>query len=73
MTVANPLSRWLSFPMEKTDGDDTLNLARLLAAGLITSVWALPDAVGHLLFGSHRQRLMRRWAEVRNRLQRLLH
>lgn len=71
VAVANPLLiKWISSANVKTDGHDALKLARLLAAGLIPSVWVPPEAVRQLrALISHRQRLMRPRTQARNRLQ----
>jgi transposase len=75
VTVANPvLIKWISSASVKTDGHDTLKLARLLAADMIPSVWVPPEAVRQLrALVSHRQRLIRQRTQARNRLQSLLH
>lgn len=55
----------------KTDKRDTLALARLCAAGLLTSIWIPTSAVRDLrALVAHRQRLMRQRVAARNRLQR---
>jgi transposase len=44
VTIANPLLiKWISAASIKTDGHDTIKLARLLAAGLIPAVWVPPN------------------------------
>ena len=75
VTVANPLLvKWISAASIKTDGHDTLKLARLLAAGLIPAVWVPPEAVRQLrALVSHRRRLIRQRTQARNRLHSLLH
>ncbi len=66
VTVAHPT------PV-KTDARDALNLARLLAAGLIPAGWVPPRHVRELrALMSHRQRLIRQRTQVRNRLPSLL-
>jgi transposase len=75
VTIANPLLvKWISSASIKTDGHDTLKLARLLAAGLIPAVWVPPEPVRQLrALVSHRRRLIRQRTQARNRLQSLLH
>ncbi len=75
VTVANPLLiKWISSANIKTDGHDTLKLARLLAAGLIPAVWVPPEPVRQLrAIVSHRRRLIRQRTQARNRLHSLLH
>lgn len=75
VTVANPLLiKWISSASIKTDGHDTLKLARLLAAGMIPAVWVPPEAVRQLrALVSHRQRLIRQRTQARNRLHSVLH
>lgn len=75
VAVANPLLiKWISSANVKTDGHDTLKLARLLAAGMIPTVWVPPEAVRQLrALVSHRQRLIRQRTQARNRLHSLLH
>jgi transposase len=75
VTVANPLLvKWISSASIKTDGHDTLKLARLLAAGMIPAVWVPPEPVRQLrALVSHRRRLIRQRTQTRNRLHSLLH
>ncbi len=75
VTIANPLLiKWISSANVKTDGHDSLKLARLLAAGMIPSVWVPPEPVRQLrALVSHRQRLIRQRTQARNRLHSLLH
>jgi transposase len=75
VSVANPLLiQWISSTNVKTDGHDTLKLARLLAAGLIPIVWVPPEPIRQLRgLLSHRQRLIRQRTQARNRLHSLLH
>jgi transposase len=75
VTVANPLLiKWISSAAIKTDGHDTLKLARLLAAGLMPAVWVPPEPVRQLrALVSHRQRLIRQRTQARNRLHSVLH
>ncbi len=74
VTIANPLLvKWISSASIKTDGQDTLKLARLLAAGMIPAVWVPPEPVRQLrALVSHRHRLIRQRTQARNRLQALL-
>lgn len=75
VTIANPLLiKWISSASIKTDGHDTLKLARLLAAGLIPAVWVPPEPVRQLrALVSHRRRLIRQRTQARQRLHSLLH
>jgi transposase len=58
----------------KTDKRDTLALARLCAAGLLTSIWIPTRAVRDLrALVAHRQRLVRQRVAARNRLHAVLH
>jgi transposase len=72
--VANPLLvKWIGSAPVKTDPHDTLKLAKLLAAGLLPSVWVPPAPVRALrtLIGQ-RQRWIKQRTQARNRLQSLL-
>lgn len=75
VTIANPLLiKWISSASIKTDGHDTIKLARLLAAGLIPAVWVPPEPVRQLrALVSHRRRLIRQRTQARQRLHSLLH
>ena len=75
VTIANPLLvKWISAASIKTDGHDTLKLARLLAAGMIPAVWVPPEPVRQLrALMSHRRRLIAQRTQARNRLQSVLH
>jgi transposase len=75
VTVANPLLvKWISSARIKTDGHDTLKLARLLAAGMIPAVWVPPEPVRQLrALVSHRRRLIQQRTQARNRLHSVLH
>ncbi len=75
VTVAHPLPvRLIADARVKTDARDALNLARLLAAGLIPAVWVPPTEVRELRgLLSHRQRLVRQRTQARNRLHAVLH
>lgn len=58
----------------KTDQQDVLNLARLLAAGLLPEVWVPPMDVRELrALLAHRRRMVGHRTRLRNRLQSLLH
>jgi transposase len=58
----------------KTDTRDTLHLARLLAAGLIPTVWVPPAPVRELrILVTHRQRLVRQRPQAANRLHSVRH
>lgn len=74
VTVANPLLvHWISSANIKTDAQDAIKLARLLAAGLVPSVWVPPEPVRQLRsLVSHRQRLIRQRTQARNRLHSVL-
>jgi transposase len=72
--VANPLLvKWIGAAPVKTDAHDTLKLAKLLAAGILPTVWVPPEPVRALraLVGQ-RQRWIKQRTQVRNRLQGLL-
>ncbi len=75
VTVANPLLiKWISSASIKTDGHDTIKLARLLAAGLIPAVWVPPEPVRQLrALVAHRRRLVCQRTQARNRLHSVLH
>lgn len=74
VTVANPLLvKWIAAARVKTDSQDALKLARLLAAGLIPAVWVPPEAVRQLrALVAQRRRLIQQRTRLRNRLQALL-
>lgn len=75
VTVCHPLMvRLIAAARVKTDPRDALNLAKLLAAGLIPAVWVPPAEVRELrALVSHRQRLVRQRTQARNRLHSVLH
>jgi transposase len=75
ITVCHPLLvKLIAAARVKTDRRDALNLAKLLAAGLIPAVWVPPPDVRELrALVSHRQRLVRQRNQVRNRLHGVLH
>jgi transposase len=74
VTVANPLLiQWISSANIKTDAQDAIKLARLLAAGMVPRVWVPPEPVRQLRgLVSHRQRLIRQRTQARNRLHSVL-
>ncbi len=74
LTVAHPLLvKLIASTKVKTDACDTINLARLLAAGLVPQVWVPPEEVRELrALVSHRQRLVRQRTQAR-RLHSVLH
>jgi transposase len=58
----------------KTDKRDTLALARLQAAGLLSSIWVPTHAVRELrALMTHRRRLVKQRVAARNRLHAVLH
>ncbi len=72
--VANPLLvKWIGSAPVKTDPHDTLKLAKLLAAGMLPTVWVPPAEVRALrtLVGQRRRWIKQR-TQARNRLQGLL-
>ena len=72
--VANPLLvKWIGAAPVKTDPDDTLKLAKLLAADILPTVW-VPSAPVRALrtLIAQRQRWIRQRTQARNRLQSLL-
>jgi transposase len=73
--VANPAKiALIGSSRTKTDKADTVWLARLLAAGLIPEVWVPPQPVRELRgLLAHRQRLLQRRTQLRNRLHSVLH
>ncbi len=75
VTVCHPLLvKLIAAARVKTDRRDALNLARLLAAGLIPAVWVPPVEVRELrALVSHRERLVRQRNQARNRLHGVLH
>lgn len=74
VVVANPAQvQVIANAVVKTDGRDTLALARLLAAHLIPQVWVPPKPVRELrALISHRERLISQRSAAKNRLQSLL-
>ena len=75
VTVVNPqLVKLITLARVKTDARDTIHLARLLAAGLLPSIWVPPHEVRELRsLVAHRSRLIRQRTQARNRLQSVLH
>jgi transposase len=74
VTVANPIQVALTAKSRvKTDPRDALTLARLLAAGILPSVWVPPVEVLELrALGGHRRRLIKQRTQARNRLRAVL-
>jgi transposase len=74
VTVAHPLLvKLITAARVKTDAQDTIKLARLLAAGLIPPVWVPPTAVRELRgLIAHRRRLVQLRTQARNRLHSVL-
>ena len=75
VTVAHPLGvKLIAAARVKTDGRDTIKLARLLAANLIPPVWVPPATVRELrALVTHRKRLVQQRTQARNRLHAVLH
>ncbi len=75
VVIANPMKiQLIAQTRVKTDARDTLNLAMLLAAGLIPTVWVPTLAVRDLRgLVAHRDRLIRARTQARNRLHAVLH
>ncbi len=75
VVVAHPYHvKLITASFIKTDKRDTLALARLLAAGLIPTVWVPPRHVRELrALVVHRQRLISQRSAAKNRLHSLLH
>jgi transposase len=74
VTVAHPLLvKLITAARVKTDAQDTIKLARLLAAGLIPAVWVPPVEVRELRgLIAHRRRLINLRTQARNRLHSVL-
>ncbi len=74
VTVANPMQvALIAKTRVKTDPRDALTLARLLAAGMLPSVWVPPVSVRELrALGNHRSRLIKQRTQARNRLRAVL-
>jgi transposase len=70
VVVANPArTSRMKEPGVKTDAGDALFLARLLASGMLPTVWVPPVATRELrALVSHRQRLVAQRTRARNRL-----
>lgn len=73
--VANPLKvKWIANAAVKTDKQDALRLAKLLAANLIPTVWVLPPPVRELrALIAHRRAVVKQRTAVKNRLHSVLH
>jgi transposase len=74
VTVANPTQiALIAKTLVKTDPRDALMLARLLAAGILPTVWVPPAEVRELrALGGHRSRLIKQRTQARNRLPSVL-
>jgi transposase len=74
VTVANPIQvALIAKARVKTDPRDALTLARLLAAGMLPSVWVPPAEVRELrALSTHRSRLIKQRTQARNRLRSVL-
>jgi transposase len=74
VTVANPMQiALIAKTLVKTDPRDALTLARLLAAGILPTVWVPPAEVRELrALGGHRSRLIKQRTQARNRLRAVL-
>jgi transposase len=74
VTVANPIQvALIARARVKTDPRDAPALTRLLAAGLLPSVWVPPHEVRELrALVAHRIRLVKQRTQVRNRLRAVL-
>jgi transposase len=75
VTVANPIQvALIAKARVKTDPRDSLTLARLLAVGMLPSVWVPPVEVRELrALGAHRRRLIKQRTQARNRLRAVLY
>jgi transposase len=73
--VANPLQvKWIAAAAVKTDKQDAVKLAKLLAANLIPEVWVPPAHVRELRgLLAHRHALVKQQTAAKNRLHSLLH
>jgi transposase len=73
--VANPLHvKWIANARTKTDNQDVLKLAHLLAADLVPEVWVPPLQVRELRgLVAHRRGLITTQTRVKNHLQSVLH
>jgi transposase len=73
-TVANPIQvALIAKSRVKTDPRDALTLARLLAAGILPSVWVPRVEVRELrALSGHRRRLIKQRTQARNRLRAVL-
>jgi transposase len=74
VVVANPMQiALIAKTLVKTDPRDALTLARLLAAGILPTVWVPPAEVRELrALGGHRSRLIKQRTQARNRLRAVL-
>ncbi|MGC9084506.1 MAG: IS110 family transposase [Anaerolineae bacterium] len=73
--VANPLQvKWIAHAAVKTDKQDAVRLAKLLAANLIPEVWVPPPHVRELrALLAHRRALVKQRTAIKNRLHSALH
>jgi len=73
--VANPLLvKWIAAAAVKTDPQDALRLAKLLAANLVPEVWVPPVPVRELrALISHRRQLVKQQTRLKNQLHSVLH
>lgn len=66
--------KWIAHAAVKTDKQDVLRLAKLLAARLIPEVWVPPQPVRELrALIAHRTSLVRAQTRVKNQLQSVIH
>jgi transposase len=74
VTVANPMQiALIAKTLVKTEPRDALMLARLLAAGILATVWVPPAEVRESrALGGHRSRLIKQRTQARNRLRAVL-
>jgi transposase len=69
-----PHIKLISAAMVKTDKKDTMTLSKLLAVGLVPTVWVPPVHVRDLrALIAHRRRLVSQQTQCKNRLQSVLH
>ena len=73
--VANPLQvKWIAAAAVKTDPQDALRLARLLAANLVPEVWVPPIPVRELrALIAHRRQVVKQQTRLKNQLHSVLH
>jgi transposase len=69
-----PQVKLIAAAVVKTDKKDTMTLAKLLAVGMIPTIWVPPEYVRELrALIHHRQRLISQQTRIKNQLQSLLH